>query len=211
VADKSAQPLAGSRPYEAPYPLLLISPASDRRITSTFGGSGTSDDTPALEMHPDDARVRGLAPGTSVRVWNDLGEVHLPLEITDAVPAGVVSTWKGTWLRTSDNGQTVSALVPGHHADISGGACFNDTRGAVAAAPGLGRPRPAGPRRPEGSPGLLVGRHPRRRGVPPTLRLHLLPRAGGAAPRPGSRLPRRRRLPGRHRAWQPRVRAEVPD
>ena len=30
-------------------------------------------------MHPDDARARGLADGATVRVWNDLGEVHLPL------------------------------------------------------------------------------------------------------------------------------------
>lgn len=40
-----------------------------------------------------------------------------------------------------DNGQTVSALVPRHHADLSGSACFNDTRVEVAAyqpAPKLG-------------------------------------------------------------------------
>jgi anaerobic selenocysteine-containing dehydrogenase len=61
-------------------------------------------------------------------VWNDLGEVHLPLRITDAVRPGVVSTAKGAWLRTSDNGQTVSALVPAEHADLCEGACFNDTR-----------------------------------------------------------------------------------
>jgi anaerobic selenocysteine-containing dehydrogenase len=130
---KYGQRLPGYRPYEAPYPLVLISPASDRRITSTFGGSKPSDGAPTLEMHPDDARRRGLAGGTTVKVWNDLGEVHLPLRVTDVVPPGVVATWKGTWLRTSDNGQTVSALVPGHHADLSGGACFNDTRVEVAA------------------------------------------------------------------------------
>ena len=121
------------RPYEAPYPLVLISPASDRRITSTFGGSRWSGETPSLEMRADDARARGLRDGMTVRVWNDLGEIHLPLKVTDVVPRGVVSTWKGTWLRTSDNGQTVSALTPGHHADISGGACYNDTRVEVAA------------------------------------------------------------------------------
>jgi hypothetical protein len=29
--------------------------------------------------------------------------------------------------------QTVSALAPGHHADLCGGACYNDTRVEVAA------------------------------------------------------------------------------
>ena len=49
------------------------------------------------------------------------------------MPPGVVATLKGTWLRTSDNAQTVSALCPTHHADISEGACFNDARVEVAA------------------------------------------------------------------------------
>jgi anaerobic selenocysteine-containing dehydrogenase len=116
------------RPVESPYPLALISPASDQRITATFGGCRGSDDSPTLEMHPDDARRRGLSDGVTVKVWNDLGEVHLPLRITDSVPPGVVLSLKGAWLRTSDNGQTISALAPTHHADISEGACFNDAR-----------------------------------------------------------------------------------
>jgi anaerobic selenocysteine-containing dehydrogenase len=119
-------------PVESRYPLTLISPASDQRITSTFGGVN-GDDTPPLEMHPEDAAARGLRDGLRVRVWNDLGEVRLPLRVTDTVPPGVVCTLKGAWLRTSDNGQTVSALCPAHHADIAGGACFNDARVEVAA------------------------------------------------------------------------------
>jgi hypothetical protein len=56
--------------------------------------------------------------------------------VTDAVPRGVVCSFKGAWLAASDNGQTVSALCPAHHADISEGACFNDARVEVAAQPG---------------------------------------------------------------------------
>src|SRR5213594_4992420 len=119
-------------PVDSRYPLTLISPASDERITSTFGGV-SGDETPPLEMHPDDARARGLEAGMRVRVFNDLGEVRLPLRVTDIVPRGVVSSLKGAWLRTSDNGQTISALCPAHHADIAEGACFNDARVEVAA------------------------------------------------------------------------------
>src|SRR6059036_1983112 len=122
------------RPVESRYPLALISPASDRRITSTFGGLHVGDGPPPLEMHPDDARARGLHDGMRVRVWNDLGEIRLPLRISDAVVRGVVVTLKGAWLATSERGQTVSALCPAHHADISEGACFNDARVEVAAA-----------------------------------------------------------------------------
>ena len=133
LAGKYGALLPDYRPYESSFPLVLISPASDQRITSTFGGLASSAGTPPIEMHPDDARARGLRDGATVKVWNDLGEVHLPLKITDAVRAGVVSSLKGAWFRTSDNGQTVSALAPGHHADIAGGACYNDTRVEVAA------------------------------------------------------------------------------
>ena len=130
---KYGAPLPSFRPVASPFPLSLISPASDQRITSTFGGASEQDAAPPLEMHPDDARARGFTDGQRVRIWNELGEVHLHLEITERVPPGVVCTLKGAWLRTSDNGQTISALCPAHHADISGGACFNDARVEVSA------------------------------------------------------------------------------
>jgi len=113
--------------------LTLITPASDKRITSTFGGLAANDATPVLEMNPVDAAARGLADGVSVRVWNELGEVFLPLHVTTAVRPGVVSSEKGAWLRTSPNGQTVSALAPTHKADLAEGACYNDARVEVAA------------------------------------------------------------------------------
>ncbi len=69
----------------------------------------------------------------TVRVWNDLGDVHLKLEVTNAVRAGSLYSPKGAWFRTSDTGQTVSALIPGTKADICEGACYNDTRVEVAA------------------------------------------------------------------------------
>jgi anaerobic selenocysteine-containing dehydrogenase len=121
------------RAYETAFPLILVTPSSDERITSTFGGLKAGEVTPPLEMHPDDARARGLVDGAMVRVWNELGEVHLPLSITTDVPPGVLCSLKGAWMKTSDNGQTVSALAPGHHADLCGGACYNDCRVEVAA------------------------------------------------------------------------------
>jgi anaerobic selenocysteine-containing dehydrogenase len=127
------------RPVESQYPLTLITPASDQRITSTFGALAASDATPVLEMHAEDAASRGLTSGDEVRVWNDLGEVFLPLRISAVVRRGVVCSEKGAWLRTSRNGQTVSALAPTHKADLADGACFNDARVEVQRA--SARPR----------------------------------------------------------------------
>jgi anaerobic selenocysteine-containing dehydrogenase len=129
-------PLPTFRPIVSDYPLALITPASDRRTTSTFGGLAANDATPVLEMHPEDAGARGLRDGGWTRVWNDLGEVHLPLRITDAVRPGTVYSDKGAWFKTSRNGQTVSALAPTHKADLAFGACYNDARVEVAALPG---------------------------------------------------------------------------
>lgn len=125
------RPLPIYRPVQSPYPLTLLTPSSDQRTTSTFGNLRYSDQV-WLDMHPQDATARQLTDGMLVRVWNDLGEVHLPLRITDEVRPGVVSSCKGAWMRTSDNGQTVSALAPSHYADLNDGACYNDTRVEVA-------------------------------------------------------------------------------
>jgi anaerobic selenocysteine-containing dehydrogenase len=83
-------------------------------------------------MHPQDAAARHIADGAMVRVWNDRGEVHLRLRVTEEVRPGVVCSLKGAWFRTSDNGQTVSALAPTHYADLCDGACYNDARVEVA-------------------------------------------------------------------------------
>jgi anaerobic selenocysteine-containing dehydrogenase len=124
-------PLPTYTPLASEYPLWLLSPSSDRRTSSTFGGLAASDET-WLDIHPEDAAARGLADGDLARVWNDLGEVHLTVRLTDSVRPGVLCSYKGSWLRTSATGQTVSALAPATHADLCEGACYNDTRVEVA-------------------------------------------------------------------------------
>jgi anaerobic selenocysteine-containing dehydrogenase len=128
--------LPGYRVRENRFPLALISPASDKRISSTLlGAGGGAGEAPPLMMHPDDARARKLEKAARVRVFNDLGAVILPLRITDAVAPGIVASEKGAWLATSPTGQTISALVSADdRADLAEGACYNDTRVEVEAA-----------------------------------------------------------------------------
>jgi anaerobic selenocysteine-containing dehydrogenase len=132
LEEAHGQGLPSYSPVDSIHPLVLITPSSDKRINATFGGLPASDGMPELEVHPDDAGARGLEDGVTVRVWNDLGEVHLRLKITDATRPGVVFSPKGVWLRTSTTGQTTNALVPNDKADICDGACYNDTRVDVA-------------------------------------------------------------------------------
>jgi anaerobic selenocysteine-containing dehydrogenase len=112
------------------YPLALISPASERTISSTLGELPRPD--VKLVMHPDDAAARGLADGDGVRVFNDLGEVHCTLNVAPSIRRGTVSLPKGLWRRSTRNNATGTALVPDTLTDLGGGACFNDARVQVA-------------------------------------------------------------------------------
>ena len=128
-------PAFRARAAEAPA-LSLISPASAKRISSTVLGAGAlATDAPALMMNPLDAAQRGLSDAHWVRVHNQLGDVVLPLQITDVVPLGVVASEKGGWIASSSTGQTISALVSADaRTDLADGACFNDTGVEVEAA-----------------------------------------------------------------------------
>ena len=112
------------------FPLALISPASDRTISSTLGELSRPEIK--LTMSPVDAAARGLGDGDGVRIFNELGEVHSTLEVLPTVRPGTVSLPKGVWRRSSRNGVTGNALVPDSLTDLGGGACFNDARVQVA-------------------------------------------------------------------------------
>jgi len=112
------------------HPLALISPASDRTISSSLVELARPD--AKRIMHPDDAAARGLADGDLVRIFNEHGEVHCPLQVVGAVRPGTVSLPKGLWRRSTRNNHTATALAPDTLTDLGGGACFNDARVQVA-------------------------------------------------------------------------------
>ena len=112
------------------YPLALISPASEKTISSTFGQLRRN--IARLQIHPDDAEARGIAEGDTVRVFNSLGDVHCLAHLTADVARGVLSLPKGLWRQSTLNGETANALVPATLERHSGGACFNDARVEVA-------------------------------------------------------------------------------
>jgi anaerobic selenocysteine-containing dehydrogenase len=120
-------------PATEQYPLALISPASDRTISSTLGELPRPD--VKLTMNPIDAEARGLATSDLVRVFNALGEVQCPLHVSSLIRQGTVSLPKGLWRRSTRNGETATALAPDTLTDLGGGACFNDARVQVSSLP----------------------------------------------------------------------------
>jgi anaerobic selenocysteine-containing dehydrogenase len=113
-------------PGSEEHPLALISPSTDRTISSSLGELRRRQ--VPLELHHSDARARGIADGDAVRVFNGLGEVRCRAKLSAEVRPGVVSLAKGLWSHNTLNGATSNALVPDTLADLGGGACFNDAR-----------------------------------------------------------------------------------
>lgn len=112
------------------FPLALISPASEKTISSTLGE--LRERAAVLQMHPADAAARGLATDDPVRLFNERGEVHCPVALNPELREGTVSLPKGLWRKSTFNGSTSNALVPDTLTDLGGGACFNDARVQVA-------------------------------------------------------------------------------
>ncbi len=118
------------RPLDDPYPLALLSPASAKTINTMFGEFDGPE--AIVRVNPDDAAARGLADGATVRVFNALGEIELPLRVDADLRPGVVTIPKGLWCRALSSGLTANALVPDTLSDLAGGATFNDARVELA-------------------------------------------------------------------------------
>lgn len=71
-----------------------------------------------VQVHPDDAARLGLADGARARVRSAVGEIELPVEVTDAVMAGVVSIPHG-WGHDADGvGWATAARHAGANSNV---------------------------------------------------------------------------------------------
>ena len=112
--------------------LILISPASSKLVNSMFGEFQSP--SPAILLHPVDAAASGVVAGQTVRVWNEVGSITVPVEVNTDTRPGVAVMSKGVWLRNHSDGWGVNALTPATGDALINGACFNDTVVQVAPA-----------------------------------------------------------------------------
>ncbi|MFO0841267.1 MAG: molybdopterin-dependent oxidoreductase [Gemmataceae bacterium] len=120
----------GETGWPAAEALTLVSGASYHFVSSSFANQrGLLDRAgpPVVEVHPDDARARGIADGEDVILANGRGELTLRAVVTDAVRPGVVASPKGRWGRLS-GGRNVNWLTTDALADFAGQSCFHSTR-----------------------------------------------------------------------------------
>lgn len=113
-------------PATSDYPLALISPASERTISSML--SELPRPEVRLLMHPDDATPRAVADGDDVRIFNASGEVRCKVQLGSWIRPGTVALPKGLWRKHTANGFTANVFAPDAVSDLGGGATFNDAR-----------------------------------------------------------------------------------
>ncbi len=115
----------GDAALRAKFPLEMVSSKNDDSMNSTFGFKPEVDrQTAVAQMHPDDAKERGIHHGDRVRAFNDRGSLLLEAEVDGVVARGVVRIPSVRWGKLAEDGRSVNALTSDRLTDIGGGPIF---------------------------------------------------------------------------------------
>jgi anaerobic selenocysteine-containing dehydrogenase len=121
----------------ARYPLAMISPPARNFLNSTFVNVRSLraiEGEPRLEIHPEDARVRGLQDGQEVEVFNDRGRHRCRASVSLRARPGVVVGLGIWWRKLGLDGTNVNELTSQRLTDIGRAPTFYDCLVEVRAA-----------------------------------------------------------------------------
>jgi len=113
-------------PQSQKYPLYFMTPNTKNRIHSQFNNLQMIrqvSPAPFIAIHPGDARLRNIADGETVRIFNDRGELRLPARLDFGLKPGCVAVTNGWWIA---EGGAVNFLSYGRETDLGYGAAFHD-------------------------------------------------------------------------------------
>ncbi len=111
--------------------LVCISPPAHSFLNSSFANVDRllkREKMPFLKLHPDDAQARQIEDGDQVRVWNELGNVTLTVQVTEDIIPGTVLAPGVWWTKFSPDGRNINQIVSAEETDMGAGATFYDTR-----------------------------------------------------------------------------------
>ena len=93
-------------PLSKRYPLQLITTHFKRRAHSQFETVPWLKELQRqrIQIHPLDARSRGISDGDFVEVFNDRGRLILPAKVTERIMPGIVDIPQGAWYDPDANG-----------------------------------------------------------------------------------------------------------
>jgi len=124
VPDYEPLPEGHEGPGAAAFPLQLLTCKTRDRIHSQFGNLSMIQevDRPrVLDIHPKDARARGLKDGELSRIWNDRGTAEAPVRINPGIRPGVVHVIEG---RCVDDDPWMNLVTGDGVTDMGYGATF---------------------------------------------------------------------------------------
>ncbi len=107
-------------------PLELLARKADNFLNSTFTNVPSvreMEETGLLEISEPDARVRGIADGARVRVFNRRGEIFLEARVDGKVQPGVVSA-RLNWAKMTPGFQSINSLTSEKLTDMGNSATF---------------------------------------------------------------------------------------
>jgi anaerobic selenocysteine-containing dehydrogenase len=96
------------------YPLAMISPPARNFLNSSFVNVASlraTEGEPWLDIHPDDALMRGISADSYVRVFNDRGTLQLRARVTDRARPGVVVALSVWWKKLARDGKNANELT----------------------------------------------------------------------------------------------------
>jgi anaerobic selenocysteine-containing dehydrogenase len=121
----------------ARYPLQLLSPPAPSFLNSTFVNVANLRrlaGEPTVEIHPQDAAVRGISHEQWVRVFNDRGSFRAKALVGETVKPGVVVTQGIWWNKYTTDGVNCNTTTSTRLTDLGAGATFFDNLVEVAVA-----------------------------------------------------------------------------
>ena len=119
------------------YPLAFISPPCRNFLNSSFANlpfALASEKEPRLDLHPDDARARGIGDGDRVRIFNDRGAFTVKAAVSDRTRPGVVVAPSVWWKKLAPDGRNANDVTSQAIADMGGAATYYDCLVDVARA-----------------------------------------------------------------------------
>jgi anaerobic selenocysteine-containing dehydrogenase len=108
------------------FPLELLARKADNFLNSTFSNlpcMQEMEEQGLLEIAAEDAKVRNIADGDPVRVFNDRGQVMLKARVNGKVRPGVVSA-KLNWPKLTPGVQSINSLTSEKLSDLGNSATF---------------------------------------------------------------------------------------
>ena len=120
--------------YELPgsskdFPLAMISPPARNFLNSTFVNVTSlrnMEGEPLLEIHVDDAAMRGISTGAVVKVFNQRGSYTVKAQVSARARPGVVNGMGIWWRKLGLSGTNVNQLTSQHLTDLGRGPVFYD-------------------------------------------------------------------------------------